>query len=108
MMKFFDSLSEGAIYETDPFFQGFAEFLKNNFSRGALITLAEAFSNANRFQKGHESIRSLLNNRGDEGKMILRVIELYISQTGKNFNIDAKGSAGHLQSFSETAASTLH
>jgi len=107
-MKFFDKLSGGAVYETDPFFQGFAEFLRNNFSKDALIALAEAFSNANRFQKGHESIRSLLNNRGNEGEMVLKVIEAYLSQSRKKFNLDSRGSAGHLQSFSETVASTLH
>lgn len=107
-MKFFDSLSGGAVYETNQFFVDFAEFLTENFSRDSLFTLAEAFSNANRFQKGHESIRDLLNNRGDEGEMVLQVIEAYLSQSRHKLDLDAKNSAGHLQSFSETVASTLH
>ncbi len=97
-------------WEHDPFWGGFAEFVDQNF-KVSLETVLEELEDANRFQKGTESIADLLINRGPLGQAVLRIIELYIQQFRNEkadqtagIDIYAPHSAGHLQTFSEATA----
>lgn len=94
----------------DKYYDGFREFIKKNFPN-SIAGLAEIFSDVNRFQGGDESMEELLA-RNPDGPLAQKIISLYHQEFQSKHpepgpNLTARGSASHLQSFSEVVAGLL-